>query len=129
MEETNLTCPICNSKLRKAISINGQFICPNFKCENHKELWLDEIERNGYIINFVEKTFKLITASNNKVNLTVEKIVKTILPKHRTSQQLFIKLLLEILKKYSEVSYDLRNEDAAKCCKLIAKIDSNFRYI
>lgn len=91
---------------------------------------LDIDEDEKFEINrMFDKLAHILSSSNKRNEQIAEIIVKNIQKKHRTEQQLFMKLIAAIIEKYSKSNFDLRNEDSVKWAKIVSHLNKNFRYI
>ena len=72
---------------------------------------------------------ELTTSSEIDQNHIARDFVKELTSKHRTSQQLLIKLFSKIVKNYSEARHDPRNHASVIWAKKVSEIDNNFPYI
>lgn len=55
--------------------------------------------------------------------------VKHLRQKHRTRQQLLMKLISNIIKEYANAPYDKRNKDAIVWSRAVSIYNNNFEYI
>ena len=81
------------------------------------------------IPGIVEQLLELTTSSEIDQNHIARDFVEVLKRKHRTSQQLLIKLFSKIVKNYSEARYDPRNQASVLWAKKVSEIDNNFPYI
>ena len=81
------------------------------------------------IPGIVEQLLEITSASEIDQGEVARDFVKELTSKHRTSQQLLIKLLSKIVKNYSETRYDPRNQASVLWAKKVSEIDNNFPYI
>ena len=81
------------------------------------------------IPGLVDKFMKFTTANNSDQKKIARDFIKELKRKHRTSQQLLIKLISEIIKEYSDANYDPRNQESVSWCKKVSEINNNFSYI
>lgn len=77
----------------------------------------------------VNELLEITTASEIDQKKIAKDFVKNLTRKHRTSQQLLIKLLSNIIKEYSESNSDPRNRAAVNWSKEVSKINNDFPYI
>ncbi len=49
----------------------------------------------------------------------VQGIIEELMVSHRTLQQNFWRVMMQVIKRYSEFSYDLRNQGAVELCTYI----------
>ncbi len=49
----------------------------------------------------------------------VQGIIEELMVSHRTLQQNFWRVMMQVIKRYSEFSHDARNEGAVEMCKFI----------
>lgn len=58
----------------------------------------------------------------------VQGIIEQIMVSHRTLQQNFWRVMMQVIKRYSEFSHDLRNEGAVELCKYIkTQVEENHK--
>lgn len=82
------------------------------------------------IPKIIEDMFdNLVTASDIDQSKIARDIAKEVTKEHRTSQQLFIKLLSNIINEYENAKSDPRNNASVNWCKKVSKIDNNFPFI
>ena len=81
------------------------------------------------IPDIVDKLMECTTAVNSEQKRIAGDIVKEISLKHRTVQQLLIKLFSEVLNEYSNARCDPRNYASVEYCKKVSKIDNSFPFI
>ena len=81
------------------------------------------------ISDLVEKLIEFTTANLTDQRSIARDFVKNLTRKHRTSQQLFIKLLSNVIKEYSESNSDPRNRAAVNWSKEVSKINNNFPFV
>lgn len=86
---------------------------------NHKEI--------PHILDDIVK--KLTTANESDQKKIAKDFVESLKKKHRTTQQLLIKLLSNIIKEYSNVPFDRRNKDSIVWARVISNFNNNFEYI
>lgn len=77
----------------------------------------------------VKQLLELTSASEIDQGKIARDFVKELTHKHRTSQQLLIKLFSKIVKNYSEARYDPRNQASVIWAKKGSEIDNTFPYI
>jgi hypothetical protein len=77
----------------------------------------------------VSELLEITTASEIDQKKIARAFVKNLNRKHRTSQQLLIKLLSNIIEDYSTSNSDPRNRAAVNWSKEVSKINNNFPYI
>jgi len=82
-----------------------------------------------HIPAIVDILFELTTASETDQNHIARDFVKRLAKKHRTSQQLLIKLLSKILHEYSNTNFDPRNQASVEWSKKVSELDNNFPYV
>jgi len=85
--------------------------------------------RKDRIPEVVEQLLELTTSSEIDQGKIARDFVKELKLKHRTSQQLFLKLFSKIIEEYSKVRYDPRNQASVIWAKEVSEIDNNFPYI
>ena len=85
--------------------------------------------RKDKIPEVVEQLLELITSSEIDQGKIARDFLKEITSKHRTSQQLLLKLFSKIIEEYSKARYDPRNEASVIWAKKVSEIDNNFSYI
>ena len=81
------------------------------------------------IPGIIEDLLDITTASEIDQGRIARDFVKNLTTKHRTSQQLMIKLFSNIIKEYSESNSDPRNRAAVNWSKLVSELNNNFPYI
>ena len=81
------------------------------------------------IPGIVEQLLEITSASELDQGKIAKDFVKELTRKHRTSQQLLLKLFSKIIEEYSKVRYDPRNQASVICAKEVSEIDNNFPYI
>ena len=77
----------------------------------------------------VSELLEITTASEIDQQRIARDFVKNLTRKHRTSQQLFIKLLSNVIKEYSESNSDPRNRAAVNWSKEVSKINNDFPFV
>ena len=87
-------------------------------------------------MNQVEVSSKAIHQIMDAVNImgsdkkVAEGIIKELQVTHRTLQQNFWRVMVEVVRQYSEFRHDLRNEGSVELCKAITKfLDENPQYL
>ena len=85
--------------------------------------------RKDKIPEVVEQLLELITSSEIDRGKIARDFLKEITSKHRTSQQLLLKLFSNIIEEYSKARYDPRNQASVIWAKEVSEIDNNFPYI
>ena len=74
-----------------------------------------------------EETKEAVAKLMNALNVmgtkkdVVEGIIEELRCTHRTLQQNFWRVILEVMKQYSEFRFDLRNEASVELCKYITE--------
>lgn len=81
------------------------------------------------ILVIVSELLEITTASEIDQGRIARDFVKNLNQKHRTSQQLLMKLLSNIIEEYSKSNSDPRNRAAVNWSKEVSKINNNFPYI
>jgi hypothetical protein len=81
------------------------------------------------IPGIVSDLLEITTASEIDQGKIARDFVKELTRKHRTSQQLLIKLLSNIIEEYSTSNSDPRNRAAVNWSKEVSKINNNFPYV
>lgn len=81
------------------------------------------------IPSLVEKLLDFTTANMTDQRSIARDFVKELTQKHRTAQQLFIRLFSVIIEEYSKSNSDPRNRAAINWSKEVSKINNNFPYI
>ena len=81
------------------------------------------------IPSIVSELLEITTASEIDQGKIARDFVKNLNRKHRTSQQLFIKLLSNIIKEYSNSNSDPRNHAAVLWSKEVSKINNDFPFV
>lgn len=81
------------------------------------------------IPGIIKDLLEITTASEIDQGRIARDFVKNLTTKHRTSQQLLIKLFSNIIKEYSGVHSDPRNQDAVNWSKQVSELNNNFEYI
>ena len=77
----------------------------------------------------VSELLEITTASEIDQERIARDFVKNLTQKHRTSQQLFLKLFSNIIKEYSNVNSDPRNRAAVNWAKQVSELNNTFPYI
>jgi hypothetical protein len=77
----------------------------------------------------VGELLEITTASEIDQQKIARDFVKNLKRKHRTSQQLLIKLLSNVIEEYSNVKHDPRNRAAVIWAKQISEINNDFPFI
>jgi hypothetical protein len=80
---------------------------------------------SGLVDNFME----FITASEIDQSNIARDFVKGLIRKHRTTQQLLVKLFSEIVKEYANADSDPRNRAAVIWAKEVSKIKNDFPFV
>lgn len=58
----------------------------------------------------------------------VKGIIDELEVSHRTLQQNFWRVMMQVIKKYSEFNYDYRNENSVEMCKFIKEqVEENYK--
>ena len=81
------------------------------------------------IPGIVNELLEITTASKIDQERIARDFVKNLTQKHRTSQQLTIKLFSNIISEYSNTRSDLRNRAAVNWAKQVSELDNNFPYV
>ena len=81
------------------------------------------------IPGIVEQLLEITTSSEIDQNHIAIDFVNVLKRKHRTSQQLLLKLFSKIIEEYSKARYDPRNQASIIWAKEVSEIDNNFPYI
>ena len=81
------------------------------------------------IPSLVEKLLDFTTANMTDQRSIARDFVKELTQKHRTAQQLLIRLFSVIIEEYSKSNSDPRNRAAVNWSKEVSKINNNFPYI
>ncbi len=81
------------------------------------------------IPGIVNELLEITTANEIDQEQIARDFVKNLTQKHRTSQQLAIKLFSNIISEYSNARSDPRNRAAVNWSKQVSEIDNNFPYI
>lgn len=81
------------------------------------------------IPGIVSELLKITTASKIDQERIARDFVKNLTQKHRTSQQLTIKLFSNIISEYSNSRSDPRNRAAVNWAKEVSELDNNFPYV
>ena len=81
------------------------------------------------IPSLVEKLLDFTTANMTDQRSIARDFVKELTQKHRTAQQLFIRLFSVIIEEYSESNSDPRNRAAVNWSKEVSKIDNDFPFV
>jgi hypothetical protein len=77
--------------------------------------------------NQKDYAYKAIEMLLNDLNIMgsdkpiVEGVVEALRMNHRTLQQNFWRMMLEVIKQYSEFRHDLRNEASVELCKFFTE--------
>ena len=77
----------------------------------------------------VSELLEITTASEIDQQRIARDFVKNLTRKHRTSQQLLIKLLSNVIKEYSTSNSDPRNRAAVNWSKEVSELDNNFPFV
>ena len=77
----------------------------------------------------VSELLEITTASEIDQQKIARDFVKNLTRKHRTSQQLLIKLLSNVIEEYSNINSDPRNKASVEWSKEVSEINNNFPYI
>lgn len=77
----------------------------------------------------VNELLEITTASEIDQQKIARAFVKNLTRKHRTSQQLLVKLLSNIIEEYSKSPSDPRNRAAVNWSKQVSELDNNFPYV
>lgn len=76
-------------------------------------------DRNERAVLGLKEVFR---ACNSLSNIELSDVIfNAVQNEHRTIQQNFWRVMLEVIEKYSNTSYDLRNESSVKMCQSIMK--------
>ena len=86
---------------------------------------LKKEEISDLVDNFMEFT----TASEIDQQKIARDFVKNLNRKHRTLQQLLIKLLSNVIKEYSTSNSDPRNRASVNWAKQVSEINNDFPYV
>ena len=81
------------------------------------------------ISGLVEKLLEFTTANMTDQRSIARDFVKELTRKHRTAQQLLVKLFSVIIEEYSKSNSDPRNRAAVNWAKEVSKINNDFPYI
>jgi len=81
------------------------------------------------ISGLVEKLLEFTTANMTDQRSIARAFVKELTRKHRTAQQLLVKLFSVIIEEYSNTPHDPRNRAAVNWAKEVSKINNDFPYI
>lgn len=87
------------------------------------DLKKDEI--SGLVDNFMEFT----TANMTDQRSIARDFVKELTRKHRTAQQLLIRLFSVIIEEYSNARHDPRNKASVEWSKEVSQINNDFPYV
>ena len=77
----------------------------------------------------VSELLEITTASEIDQRRIAKDFVKNLTRKHRTSQQLLIKLLSNVIKEYSNSNSDPRNRAAVNWAKEVSELNNNFPFV
>ena len=81
------------------------------------------------IPGIIDDLLDITTASEIDQYRIAQDFVKKLSQRHRTSQQLMIKLFSNIIKEYSKARSDPRNRAAVNWSKQVSELNNNFPYI
>ena len=81
------------------------------------------------IPSLVEKLLDFTTANMTDQRSIARDFVKELTQKHRTAQQLLIKLFSVIIEEYSNVKHDPRNRAAVNWSKKVSQINNDFPFV
>jgi len=81
------------------------------------------------ISNLVDNFMEFTTANMTDQRSIARDFVKKLTRKHRTAQQLLIRLFSVIIEEYSTSNSDPRNRAAVNWSKEVSKINNDFPYI
>ena len=90
---------------------------------------VDDLNALAHPLDIVNELLEITTASEIDQERIARDFVKNLTHKHRTSQQLTIKLFSNIISEYSNTRSDLRNRAAVNWAKQVSELDNNFPYI
>lgn len=77
----------------------------------------------------VEKLLDFTTANMTEQRSIARDFVKELTRKHRTAQQLLVKLFSVIIEEYSKSNSDPRNRAAVLWAKEVSKINNDFPFV
>ncbi|MBA7477642.1 hypothetical protein ES707_13056 [subsurface metagenome] len=77
----------------------------------------------------VEKLLDFTTANMTDQRSIARDFVKELTRKHRTAQQLLVKLFSVIIEEYSKSNSDPRNRAAVLWAKEVSKINNDFPFV
>ena len=81
------------------------------------------------IPSLVEKLLDFTTANMTDQRSIARDFVKELTRKHRTAQQLLIKLFSVIIEEYSNARHDPRNRAAVNWAKEVSEINNDFPFV
>ncbi len=81
------------------------------------------------ISDLVEKLMEFTTANMTDQRSIARDFVKELTRKHRTAQQLLVKLFSAIIEEYANANSDPRNRAAVNWSKEVSKINNDFPFV